>query len=66
MAGFDVRKQSLQVRQQIGYLPENVPIYPELRVVMEHITTHEAVAYVEAAVAACNGNDVSIFQIHFL
>ncbi|MCR9244152.1 MAG: ABC transporter ATP-binding protein [bacterium] len=33
VAGFDVAKQSLQVRQSIGYLPENVPIYPELRVV---------------------------------
>lgn len=33
VAGFDVSKDSLQVRQNIGYLPENVPIYPELRVV---------------------------------
>jgi len=33
IAGHDVEQQSLQARQQIGYLPENVPIYPELRVV---------------------------------
>ncbi|MDO8348926.1 MAG: ATP-binding cassette domain-containing protein, partial [Planctomycetota bacterium] len=33
VAGFDVEHQSLQVRQNIGYLPENVPIYPDLRVV---------------------------------
>ncbi len=33
IAGFDVDRQSLQARQQIGYLPENVPIYPDLRVV---------------------------------
>ncbi len=32
LAGFDVRNQSLQVRQHIGYLPENVPLYPEMRV----------------------------------
>ncbi|MBK8096542.1 MAG: ABC transporter ATP-binding protein [Planctomycetes bacterium] len=32
VAGFDVTRQSLQVRQQLGYLPENVPIYPDLRV----------------------------------
>jgi ABC-2 type transport system ATP-binding protein len=32
LAGFDVRNQSLQVRKQIGYLPENVPLYPEMRV----------------------------------
>jgi len=33
VAGFDVERQSLQVRQNIGYLPENVPIYPDLRVI---------------------------------
>lgn len=32
VAGFDVFAQSLQARAQIGYLPENVPLYPELRV----------------------------------
>jgi ABC-2 type transport system ATP-binding protein len=32
MAGFDVRTASLQVRQRIGYLPENVPLYTEMRV----------------------------------
>jgi ABC-2 type transport system ATP-binding protein len=32
LANFDVRTQSLDVRQRIGYLPENVPLYPEMRV----------------------------------
>jgi ABC-2 type transport system ATP-binding protein len=32
LAGFDVRTQSIAVRQHIGYLPENVPLYPEMRV----------------------------------
>jgi ABC-2 type transport system ATP-binding protein len=32
LSGFDVRNQSLQVRQHIGYLPENVPLYSEMRV----------------------------------
>jgi ABC-2 type transport system ATP-binding protein len=32
VAGFDVRNQSLEVRQNIGYLPENVPLYGEMRV----------------------------------
>jgi ABC-2 type transport system ATP-binding protein len=27
-----VRHQSMEVRQNIGYLPENVPLYPEMRV----------------------------------
>lgn len=30
--GFDVFKESLKVRQCIGYLPEGNPLYPELRV----------------------------------
>src|SRR5262245_8530405 len=32
MAGFDVRTDSLEVRRRIGYLPENVPLYSEMRV----------------------------------
>ena len=32
VAGFDIFEQSLQVRQNIGYLPENNPVYPEMRV----------------------------------
>ena len=33
VAGHDVARASLLARQEIGYLPENVPIYPDLRVV---------------------------------
>jgi ABC-2 type transport system ATP-binding protein len=32
VAGYDCLTQSLDVRRRIGYLPENVPIYPEMRV----------------------------------
>jgi ABC-2 type transport system ATP-binding protein len=32
VAGFDVMKQSVDVRCRVGYLPENVPLYPEMRV----------------------------------
>ena len=32
VAGFDVTLQSLDVRRRIAYLPENVPLYPEMRV----------------------------------
>ncbi|MBN2447166.1 MAG: ATP-binding cassette domain-containing protein [Phycisphaerae bacterium] len=32
VAGYDVFTQSEQVRAQIGYLPESVPMYPEMRV----------------------------------
>jgi ABC-2 type transport system ATP-binding protein len=32
VAGFDIFHQSEQVRQNLGYLPENVPMYTEMRV----------------------------------
>jgi ABC-2 type transport system ATP-binding protein len=32
VAGFDVFRESMQVRQRIGYLPESVPLYSDLRV----------------------------------
>jgi len=32
VAGFDVMTQSMEVRQNIGYLPESIPLYGEMRV----------------------------------
>jgi ABC-2 type transport system ATP-binding protein len=32
VAGYDVFHQSLQARRQIGYMPENVPLYEDMRV----------------------------------
>ena len=32
VAGFDIMNESMQVRENIGYLPQSVPIYPEMRV----------------------------------
>ena len=32
VAGFDPFWESMQVRQRVGYLPENVPLYREMRV----------------------------------
>ncbi len=31
VAGFDVREQSIEVRRNIGYLPESTPLYPDMR-----------------------------------
>ncbi|HEY64845.1 MAG TPA: ATP-binding cassette domain-containing protein [Caldilineae bacterium] len=33
IAGYDVFEESLDARRHIGYLPENVPLYPEMTVV---------------------------------
>ncbi len=32
IAGFDVFSQSMEARQHLGYMPENVPLYPDMRV----------------------------------
>jgi ABC-2 type transport system ATP-binding protein len=32
LGGLDVMYQSLEVRKRVGYLPESVPVYPEMRV----------------------------------
>src|SRR5438874_5859143 len=32
VAGFDVFRESMEVRKRIGYLPENVPLYGDMRV----------------------------------
>ncbi len=32
VAGYDVFKDSIEVRKRIGYLPESTPLYPEMRV----------------------------------
>lgn len=32
IAGFDMQTESLQARRHIGYLPEGVPLYPEMTV----------------------------------
>jgi ABC-2 type transport system ATP-binding protein len=33
VAGFDLLTESLEVRKRVGYLPENVPLYPEMTVI---------------------------------
>ena len=32
VCGFDVMSESMEVRQKLGYLPESVPLYPEMRI----------------------------------
>lgn len=32
IAGFDIFRQSIEARKQIGYMPENVPLYRDMRV----------------------------------
>ncbi len=37
LAGHDVLDEPLEVRRKVGYLPENVPLYPDMRV-SEYLT----------------------------
>src|SRR5512136_3157657 len=32
VAGFDVVEESIEVRRRVGYLPETVPLYPDMTV----------------------------------
>jgi len=45
IAGYDVFSQSLEARRLIGYLPENVPLYPEMTVTsyLEYMATLKGV-----------------------
>jgi len=32
VAGYDIYEDSIEVRRRVGYMPENVPLYPDMRV----------------------------------
>ena len=62
IAGFDVHEDSLAVRQKIGYLPENPPLYPEMSVQgflffvarIKGVSAKERKSKVQAAMERCN------------
>lgn len=57
VCGFDVFSQSLDVRKRLGYLPENCPLYSEMRV-MEYL-------HWTAAMKGLSGSDIdrAIFNV---
>src|SRR6202521_6372475 len=67
VAGFDVFSESLEVRRRIGYLPESVPLYSELRVAdyLDFVAAVKGVgraqrkARVGEVMERCHINDVS-------
>ncbi|MBI4734960.1 MAG: ABC transporter ATP-binding protein [candidate division NC10 bacterium] len=67
VAGFDVFKESLAVRRRLGYLPENVPLYPEMRVrtyldfvaEVKGVPRPERQRRVAAAMERCRVDDVA-------
>jgi ABC-2 type transport system ATP-binding protein len=61
VAGFDTVARSEEVRRRVGYLPESVPLYPELRVEeylrfrarLKGVAAKEASAAVSEAASRC-------------
>ena len=49
VAGHDVMYESMAVRQKLGYLPESVPLYPEMRV-DEYLTTRAKLKKVDRTI----------------
>ncbi|MBM4143209.1 MAG: ATP-binding cassette domain-containing protein [Lentisphaerae bacterium] len=66
VCGVDVLDDPLAVRRHIGYMPENVPLYPEMRVreylryrgTLKGLRGRRLRARVEEAMAACDLGDV--------
>jgi ABC-2 type transport system ATP-binding protein len=48
VCGYDVMNDSMKVRENIGYLPESVPLYPEMRV-EEYLTYRAKLKQVDRA-----------------
>jgi len=65
VAGYDVFSESLQVRQNIGYLPENNPLYPEMRVweylkfraALKNVPRNERTARIGEALERCGARE---------
>ncbi|HEX3152458.1 MAG TPA: ATP-binding cassette domain-containing protein [Gemmataceae bacterium] len=49
VCGYDVMNDSMKVRENIGYLPESVPLYPEMRV-EEYLTYRAKLKQVDRAI----------------
>jgi len=66
VAGYDVFRESINVRKQIGYLPENVPLYPEMRVreylnfraKLKRVPTRERKTKIEECIEKCRIKEV--------
>ena len=62
VAGFDIYDNSIEVRKHVGYMPENVPLYPDMRVIeylqfrarLKGMRAREAKRAVEEAMDICS------------
>jgi len=71
VAGHDIREQSFEARQKIGYMPEAVPLYPEMRVAeylafraeLKRIPRKDRPGFVDDAMVKANVDDVANVRI---
>jgi ABC-2 type transport system ATP-binding protein len=67
VAGHDIREESFEARQKIGYMPEAVPLYPEMRVAeylgfraeLKRVPRRDRAAFVDDAMTKANVDDVA-------
>jgi ABC-2 type transport system ATP-binding protein len=67
VAGHDIREESFEARSKIGYMPEAVPLYPEMRVAeylafraeLKRVPRRDRPAFVDEAMAKANVEDVA-------
>jgi ABC-2 type transport system ATP-binding protein len=67
VAGHDIKGQSFEARQKIGYMPEAVPLYPEMRVAeylafraeLKRVPRSDRAGFVDDAMSKANVDDVA-------
>jgi ABC-2 type transport system ATP-binding protein len=74
IASYDVHENSMEVRQRIGYLPENPPLYPDMTVEgflhfvakIKGVSSGDRPERVKSAIARCQLEDKTKIQIRKL
>jgi len=67
VAGHDIQEESFAARQKLGYMPEAVPLYPEMRVVeylrfraeLKRVARSDRSARIDEAMEKANVDDVA-------
>lgn len=71
IAGHDIREQSFEARKKIGYMPEAVPLYPEMRVAeylafraeLKRVPRKSRADFIDDAMSKANVDDVANVRI---
>lgn len=71
VAGYDIYEESIEVRRHLGYMPENVPLYLDMRVHeylrfrarLKGLRNREAKRSVEEVMDTCSLSEVSLKMI---